>query len=309
MEWKLISDNWAVVASAPLPFLAAFGSGAAICWVVLQLNFNTRLAHQQDVIKHLLEEKLPATLLHHPQRNRSMLLVFVGLALAFMGLAIAVAGAFRQSPAVSPPVAATAPALQSGPAVDAMGRPLPKEPYQPGPILLRKYTRNEAQTIIDALSSISVAANDTLKLSPPTDILPPMQTAYQRVPWIEALKKMGIDEAIKRFSEFGADSKRISDNIEKAINAVPQIYSNDLYRIVGRSRLGELKDRSDAIVYRLQAVKKLAPDGSMMSEVLAVYLDQPSREMIEVLNDFYRWRSSFVSQRSDAARHEIETFL
>src|SRR6266478_4117828 len=53
MDWKIISDNWGVVAMAPIPFLAAIASGIFVGWIVVQLIYNTRLAHQQDVINNL----------------------------------------------------------------------------------------------------------------------------------------------------------------------------------------------------------------------------------------------------------------
>jgi hypothetical protein len=94
-----------------------------------------------------------------------------------IGIAIALGGLIWQwstgpqnyqpsaAASVTPPAAAIAP-----PTVDAMSRPLPKGPYQPGPILQKKYTRNEAQVMIDALIKITDTAADTLKLEAPTDV-------------------------------------------------------------------------------------------------------------------------------------------
>jgi len=88
-----------------------------------------------------------------------------------------------------------------------MGRPLPKDPYDLGPILLKKYTCNEAQTLIDTLRKVSIAANQSIQINPPSDLMPPVSGPFQRVPWVEAIKQIGINSAISRFREFGDEAK------------------------------------------------------------------------------------------------------
>jgi hypothetical protein len=316
--WKIFTDNRDIIMMAPGLFLAAIATGWLAGWVVIRLVYNQRLAHQQDMIAKLravLEEKLPASFLPSPKQSRPMLLPLIlsGLGLAFIGLGMAATGVYWQGS--EKPALTSALPIPEGPlpvpvpTVDVMGRPLPKDPYQPGPILLKKYTRNEAQIMIDALSKITDTATDSLKLEAPTDFLPPdPMRPFQRTPWIEAIRKSGIDAAITKFSDFGLRAKALSDALENTIQSVPRSYADDLYRILGRSRLNELSDAATGIIYRLKAVKKLSPEGMPESEILAIYLEQPTSNFLGILRDVFYWRGTF-QQRSPAARHEIEAYL
>jgi hypothetical protein len=90
--WKIITDNWGIILMAPAAFLAAVFLGSLIGWMVVRLVYNQRLAHQQDMITKLraiLEEKLPASFLPPPKRNRT---IFGGLGLAVIGLTMVALG-------------------------------------------------------------------------------------------------------------------------------------------------------------------------------------------------------------------------
>jgi hypothetical protein len=92
---RIVAENWGVLMSAPVAFVAALGLGAAVGWIVVGLIYNQRLTHYQELIanyRDVLDEKLPSRALRPFPIKRSKQMSF-GLVLIFVGLSAAVAGA------------------------------------------------------------------------------------------------------------------------------------------------------------------------------------------------------------------------
>lgn len=92
---RIVADNWSVLLSAPVAFVAALCLGAIACWIVVGLIYNQRLTHYQELIvnyQNVLEEKLPARALRPFPVKRSKQMS-IGLVLVFVGITAALIGA------------------------------------------------------------------------------------------------------------------------------------------------------------------------------------------------------------------------
>jgi hypothetical protein len=94
---RIIAENWGVLVSAPLAFLAALCFGAVIGWIVVGLIYNQRLTHYQELIanyRDVLEEKLPVRALrpfpakHSKQMSIGLIVIFVGVGAVILGALI-----------------------------------------------------------------------------------------------------------------------------------------------------------------------------------------------------------------------------
>jgi hypothetical protein len=92
---RIVAENWGVLVSAPLAFLAALCLGVAIGWVVVGLIYNQRVAAQDHTITNLravIEEKFPVSVIIPRHSGRTKRMTW-GLVLLFVGLGAAVVGA------------------------------------------------------------------------------------------------------------------------------------------------------------------------------------------------------------------------
>jgi hypothetical protein len=92
---RIIAENWGVLVTAPVAFIAALCFGAVLGWIVMGLIYNQRLTHYQELISNyrdVLEDKLPARALR-PFPTRRSKQMSVGLVLIFVGVGAALLGA------------------------------------------------------------------------------------------------------------------------------------------------------------------------------------------------------------------------
>lgn len=314
---RIIADKWDVVLTYPGLFGAVFGLGLVVGIALARIFLNERLVGQQnDIVKlrAILEDKLPPSFLPQPKRSRTMsfTLVLGGISLAFIGLAVATVGILLRPQSTSPatqPLATEAPAPQPAPTADAAGRPLPKDPYQPGPIIQRKLTRKEAEHLIDALGDLNKVALSFMPIDVPQGLLPPLAPLYrfQRVPWFEQIRKDGIDKTINTLSTVRDQFTKASTSISQITNADVN-YSLELNRVVGNTGLGNIAMCLDSFINALQELERNNledPSAGLISLTLA----GPANRCAEIMQDYWRWRATFTQDRLQAARREIEAFL
>ncbi|MET4217864.1 hypothetical protein ABIB00_003076 [Bradyrhizobium sp. LB14.3] len=190
MEWKVISENWAVVMMAPLPFLAALCSGIAVGWIVVGLIYSQRLAHQQDLIANLravLEDKMPARVLGPVLRARTKKMV-IGLTLIFIGLGVALIGAVFATFGGSATKVAVLPSL---PGSNANQMPVVPPPQTAPPevapaktAIKVTYTERDVREMLDALTDAHRLIEDVVSPSF-------FQLESQVVNWQGAIPNMG----------------------------------------------------------------------------------------------------------------------
>jgi hypothetical protein len=94
---RIVAENWGVLMSAPVAFVAALGLGMVAGWILVGLIYNQRLTHYQELIanyRDVLDEKLPIRALRpFPVRRTKkmsfgLILIFVGLGAALLGVLI-----------------------------------------------------------------------------------------------------------------------------------------------------------------------------------------------------------------------------
>jgi hypothetical protein len=122
---RIVAENWSVLMTAPVAFLAVLCLGGASVWIVVSLIYDQRLTHYQELIanyRDVLEEKLPVRALRPFPSKRSKKMS-LGLILIFGGAVAVVIGALfvslDRSP--SPPkVVSFGPIQPTHPAVAAI---------------------------------------------------------------------------------------------------------------------------------------------------------------------------------------------
>jgi hypothetical protein len=122
---RTIADNWSVLVSAPVAFVAALCLGAVAGWAMIGLIYNQRLTHYQELIanyRDVLDEKLPTRALRPFPIKRSKQMS-VGLILIFLGIGASLIGAIlvfsdrSPSPLLPHKMATTAPLAESQPSL------------------------------------------------------------------------------------------------------------------------------------------------------------------------------------------------
>jgi hypothetical protein len=140
---RIVAENWSVLTSAPVAFVAALCLGAVAGWIVVGLIYNQRLTHYQELIanyRDVLEDKLPARALgpfptkRSKQMSFGLILIFVGIGAALIG-AVVVASDRSPSPSAPAPKIATGTAVAVAPAIAA-----PVLPTAPAPPSAREFT-------------------------------------------------------------------------------------------------------------------------------------------------------------------------
>jgi hypothetical protein len=165
---RIVIENWGVLMSAPVAFIAALLLGAGAGWLVVGLIYNQRLTHYQELIanyRDVLDEKIPTRALRPFPIKRSkrmtigLVLIFAGIGAVFVG-AIIVTSDRSPSPANQP---ASAPIVPSPahPPVDAPSKSV---------LLSSRYysakNKEEVAAFLDKISdTINKPADEMLLLS------------------------------------------------------------------------------------------------------------------------------------------------
>jgi hypothetical protein len=127
---RIVADNWSILVSAPVAFVAALCLGAIAGWIVVGLIYNQRLTHYQELIvnyQNVLEEKLPARALRPFPIKRSKQMS-LGLLFILGGVTSVLLGAIIVSLDRSPPPSASADSTKNSVATNA---PPPVPPVPP----------------------------------------------------------------------------------------------------------------------------------------------------------------------------------
>src|SRR5258708_7587969 len=115
---RIVAENWGVLVSAPVAFVAALCLGAGAGWIVVGLIYNQRLTHYQELIvnyRDVLDEKLPVRALRpfpikrSKQMSFGLILIFVGIGAALIGAVLVLSDRSRSPSAPAPKVATGSP--------------------------------------------------------------------------------------------------------------------------------------------------------------------------------------------------------
>jgi hypothetical protein len=155
---RIVIDNWGVLMSAPVAFIAALFLGAGAGWLVVGLIYNQRLTHYQELIanyRDVLDEKIPARALRPFPTKRSKQMS-VGLVLIFAGIGAAFAGAIIVISDRSPPPA-NQPA--SAPVGHSPAQPPVDTPFKSVLLASRYYSAKNKEEVAAFLDKISDTIN------------------------------------------------------------------------------------------------------------------------------------------------------
>jgi hypothetical protein len=165
---RIVIDNWGVLMSAPVAFIAALFLGAGAGWLVVGLIYNQRLTHYQELIanyRDVLDEKIPARALRPFPTKRSKQMS-IGLVLIFAGIGAALVGAITVISDRSPP-----PANQPVPTpVGPSPAPAPADAPSKSVLLSSRYysskNKEEIAAFLDKISdTINKPAEEMLLLA------------------------------------------------------------------------------------------------------------------------------------------------
>lgn len=188
----------------------------------------------------------------------------------------------------------------------ATGRygPNAKDPYAQGPILSRKFTSQEAQLLIDKLTTLREATKrrDTFQLEG-------LSIGSYRSPtkWAAEIAKMGVDMAILNLSDARDKTARRIREIDDVTKTVPADYSGDFIRIIGNPRLKELLAITVTYIDTLTEIKAGMP-GGISEKIISSALRGVVSDFDQAIKDTNRWDSSFEDRAADA-RRQLEAFL
>ena len=144
---------------------------------------------------------------------------------------------------------------------------VPKDPYQPGPIIDRKYTKKEAEQMIDALAEITEVATQIQRAQLPNEF------ATLRTRWgnrqnnlAQLIKSDGYVVATGRLNTFITNMKNQQETLQKTIGRYPEYYQRDLNKIVGQTGINSLLNFSDTLLFRLNELAKaqVPPDSPIV---------------------------------------------
>jgi hypothetical protein len=163
--------------------------------------------------------------------------------------------------------------------------------------------------MLDALGDLTEAA------SPPVDInlllalswSPDPTQQPRRVNWLQKINTDGFDTTINTLTQFKNSMAALNNSMSEVIRKYPSIYSPDLYRILGNPALGDVDAALNGYISSINILRSLAIPAN--SPVVSLALSDSAGNLGRTIQDFQRWRQTFVSQRSPAARKELEAQL
>jgi hypothetical protein len=180
------------------------------------------------------------------------------------------------------------------------GTVVPKNPYPPGKIFTRKYTRDEATTMIAALRELTAFA---------TKAMPPLEKASiifqigKYSPWPSEVASIEVDGAIQKLhtmsNSIDADIKELNNILAKY-----PAYKDDIERMIGSPGLEDLRsmvnDRYIATLAGLQHASGVD---------LGCLLRDPVEAVWRSYNNVRNWSQSFIQTRAPEADKELRGYL
>lgn len=182
--------------------------------------------------------------------------------------------------------------------------PPPRDPYPPGQIIEKNLLKNEAKLMIEALVKITNAAAKAQELEMPGQFYP-NDSMYTGNQWTKNIKSAGFSGVADRLSKFREGANTLTESIESSIKEY-SYYSSDLRRIIGNTSLDRANTAIGSYLRILKELDALNAMDKIDTPMIERNLKETVLELAIAMNDYRRWKDTFVQDRSPNARRELE---
>jgi hypothetical protein len=189
--------------------------------------------------------------------------------------------------------------------LDNTGRPLARNPYPAGPVLLQsKYTRQEASDLISAIGTVKIVIGDYRLLQTPDDILPlePLGYRPRTVQGVAKIKADGIDATINTITTHRENLAKVGNQIQQAMS--DQRYGADLGRIIGNSGISDMDSCLAVFMSALQTAKRYNAAPELLDGLLA----PAGGQCLTARRNLRAWQGSIMG-RLNEAEHNLRSYL
>ena len=184
-----------------------------------------------------------------------------------------------------------------------------KGPYPPGAVLDRPFSRDQAQTMLNALGDMVEAATKCYKLEPPSIYLPFEARKSLGYRWNAQIAHDGLDKAIEALTAFDARLEGTITALSQSIEKYPSIYAEPLVRIRGQTGLEKLQQATKAYIRGLKAIQNLTPKPENIgADFILTTLGPTAKSVTEAINDVVAWYGTFTRGRYSDALKELQEF-